>query len=216
MLILAAGESERFNGPGFKEFLEVKGEPVIGRVVRMVSERGYKHLYTVTDQKALNKAPSKPYSPDGANRWTCETLLSTSSLWPRFQRVAVLLGDTYYTTNSLDTTLYVEKNFCVYSDTQDIFALTYSCTVFDEVRDMLSRIVLAQADGAGHNKGRLWELYRAWHRLPDHAPVPIEETRGVSYEPIADRTQDFDTMEEYESFMRGDSKNVLFRGVSVS
>jgi hypothetical protein len=138
------------------------------------------------------------------SRCTCHTLYEASQQLQG--RIVVLLGDVYYTPEALHSILECNRSFCVFTDGQDIFALTLfrgdpMIGHAKEISDMMSP----------PNHGRLWEAYR--RRVGDKGtgipPLPKYLTHFVE-----DRTQDFDTQEEYDNFLKGISKN-RFQAKSV-
>ncbi len=209
VFVLCAGESVRFDGTQPKQLLEFNGIPILHRTLEKTLARGFVDTVIVTHDRRLVIENASSFDPTPRRGSTCESLLSTGHLWRGFERVVVLLGDVYYTENALDKILYVEKDFCVYSDRQDIFGMSFSAASAPGIKVAI-RSVLDDPNGP-HNHGRLWELYRSWHRLPINCGLPLEETRGATFEPIGDATQDFDCMADYIDFDRGISKNQIYR-----
>ncbi len=204
LIILAAGESVRFNHPKPKQLMLVEGETVIGRTVRQF--RTAAPVYVVTKNNALVPRGAKKFVP-AARRWTSETLLSTRPLWGR--RTIILLGDTYFTDAAVSQILSARSAMTYFSDGQDIFALSFDLS-YKPLFTKALKYVIAHAEGPNGNYGRLWETYRRLFGLPKHPMLPEDHLPHIDF--IGDRTQDFDLYPEYVDFCNGISKNYLFNG----
>ncbi len=134
---------------------------------------------------------------------TCETFMATSGLWDEY--VTILLGDVFYTDAFAAEIRVCQKPLVFFSDTQDIFAISFTRTIGKLILHPAARDVVQY--GVANNRGRLWEMYRKVLQLPDDATLPTPDKQFIQM--VHDETQDFDTPEEYEAWISGVTKNKL-------
>lgn len=206
VLVLAAGEQDRWNSPVPKQIIPVfDGEPLIKRLVRQVRKRMNCFPHIVTHQKCL-----RPYSTNfitpSSRRWICETLLSVAPIWGK-DWTMVLLGDVLYTDEFMDTLYNNRENYHYhfYGTSSEIFGLSFTDN------SLVERALLDVVDdvAAGRSRGKLWELY---YRLSDK-PLP-DSGKGYTggdddlhYTYVLDGSTDFDTMETYSQWMKEHRNN---------
>lgn len=182
---LCAGKSERFEGKP-KHCLKVDGETLIDR-----QRRQFDGIRIIDNSEV------------GSTIATCETLMLSSHLWIR-PRTIVLLGDVYYTDSVVKRIKQCLLPIVFWSDEQDIFAIKFhvseACRIIAGCQHVLS--------GKIRNNGRLWELYRYFVGFPWNAHLPDDERRFLQL--VSDKTQDFDTPQEYDDFINGKMKNKLY------
>jgi len=200
VVILAAGTSSRMVRDVPKHLLEVNGEPVIARTVRQLRAGGVaeKDLWLVTRNEAVKAACSgvNVYELPAQTKCTTETFFRTRSLWYEDSVALIILGDVMFTDAAVRKMLEDDQGLCLwYTDTQDIFAVkmhrwSYPC-VLRAAKRVFSMDPL-------ENDGRLWQVHFACkgaHKNQCH---------------IDDETQDFDSAEDYDNWLKGVSKNKLF------
>lgn len=169
-LILAAGESTRWDGKNVgKHFVRIDGEKLILRTMRQFKK--FEPLMITR-----NQANAEAY------KTTCHTLLSTSRLWK--DRTIILLGDVMFTKDAVRKIIKCDEGFCVFGDTVDIFALSFT-NYFHKLLEAALK----------ESSGRLHEV----------------EWLCKNHELIDDETQDFDCMHDYREFQAGRTKNYLLR-----
>jgi len=190
-IVLSAGESMRFDGPYPKQHIEIDGERIIDRTLRMFPDA---HLIAINPEIANHPKVFKPK----AHRYTSETLLSTKELWKDV--TTVLFGDVYYTDEAVEI---IKKSTptTFFTDGQDIFGLKFDQDVSGFLRE-----VVAKADQPDGNCGRIWEVYRLMFGLPNWPAT--SDMPALTF--IGDKTQDFDTVEDLENFKNGISKNLIY------
>lgn len=178
IISLAAGKAERMGCE--KHLLEFDGETLAARTERLFGRTKF-----ITREDVPNTT------------CTCDTLCQSQMYWG--DTVIVLLGDVYYTEHAARTILELDTTLAFFTDKQDIFAIKFG----GRWKDHIHRLAM-EAIRKKHNKGRLWECYRAILGLPKSAPMPHGDMLCWI---IADETQDFDEPEDVEDFIRGKSKN---------
>jgi hypothetical protein len=190
-IVLSAGESVRFDAPYPKQNIEIGGERIIDRTLRMFPD-----AYLVAINPEIAPTHQKVFFPN-ARRYTSETLLSTKSLWGEV--TTVLFGDVYYTEEAVDT-IRKAKPTTFFTDGQDIFGLKFN----QDLSGFLETVIEKAATPDG-NFGRIWEVYRLMFGLPEWPATP--DMPALTF--IGDATQDFDTVEDLENFKKGVSKNFI-------
>jgi len=194
-IILAAGESVRFEESYPKQHIEIGGERIIDRILKM-----FPGAYLVTKNSNIAPDYNKIFVPK-AHRYTSETLLSTESLWE--YETTVLFSDVYYTDYAIDIILKSSEPITFFTDGQDIFALKFKK---DSNMSEILKKVIENAQYPTGNFGRIWELYRHMFGLPQWPAM--HGMPALSF--INDKTQDFDTVQDLENFRKGISKNILY------
>jgi hypothetical protein len=190
-IVLSAGESVRFEAPYPKQNIEINGEKIIDRTLRLFPE-----AYLVAVNPEIAPFHPKVFHPN-FRRYTSETLLSTKELWKDV--TTVLFGDVYYTEEAVDIIRKAEPT-TFFTDGQDIFGLKFDQDISGSLRE-----VVKMADQPEGNCGRIWEVYRIMFGLPRWPAT--QDLPALTF--IGDKTQDFDTVEDLENFKNGVSKNFI-------
>ena len=199
ILILCAGECTRFDHPTPKQLMPLGDETVLGRIVRQA--KGYaSEPVIVTHVGDIDAAfPCVSLYEPGQRRYTCETLLSTYTLWEG--RVIVLLGDVIYSAQAMRTIMtHGELTFFTDKDAGEIVGLSFERRHYSYMLNGLHNVIEAAEKWVGEGAGKLWQLYR-WHN-----GLPLDKHLYRAGEPgmrrIKDWTTDIDLLHEYEEFMR--------------
>src|SRR5690606_1796938 len=108
-IIIAAGKGSRWNNYNGidKHFLEIDGEPIIHRTVRLLNENGVDDVYVVGKDDRYKISGSQLYIPtlNPAN-YDADKFLSSKDLWLRDEgRTIVFYGDVYFTEMAIKTIL---------------------------------------------------------------------------------------------------------------
>jgi hypothetical protein len=201
VLVLAAGEQERFLSPAPKQIIPVtNNEPLMARTVRQVRKRMNNYPHIISHQKCL-----RSFSPNfvfpSSRRWICETLLSIAPVWgPDW--TMTLLGDVYYTDDLMDE-IYNNRDkyqFHFYGTNSEILALTFTQNAFME--EALYNVVKEAAYHGG--RGKLWDLYYLLtdKPMPESGKGYTGEEDDLHYTYVIDGSIDFDTVESYKKWLR--------------
>lgn len=193
-IICCAGRAKRFQKKDTpKQLLRIDGVPLLQRTVDQCIERNMLPIIVchTHDLDSVERAP-RLYA---GGRWLAETIRLTSPFWLG-DKVAILLGDVYYTGNTMD--LIAEEHDPMppifFHDTQDRFAFVFPAADANIIYDALSRILKTCQQGVCH--GQLADLMQK---------IPHDEVL------IDDETSDFDTELDYQLFIAGRPKNKLWR-----
>lgn len=183
IISLCAGKSERFGG-NCKSGLIVNGETLRDR-----TERLFGAPFVFTRDMATDSL------------CTCDSMLRTKDKWK--DTTIILLGDVYYTEECTNSILSNSSDIVFFSDMQDIFAIKFKSNWINKIIQCLGRAIRS-----GRNNGRLWEMYRHLHGLGNNSPLPYKNSLIYL---VADKTQDFDSEEEYNDFLISNTKNKQLR-----
>ena len=154
---LCAGRQVKFTKVYFppKQTIMVGGEMLIERQTRQVRERG--HLLSVVgnDQLLLSLVENFGYHffVPTKRRFTVETLYATREEWKG--RTIILLGDVFYTEETMDRIFSVDYPMTFFGDDQEIYAITF--TQRSKMRKHLHRVIRHAESGVC--KGTLRHLY---------------------------------------------------------
>lgn len=120
-LILAAGKAERHNG-GNKPLLKVGNETLLERMVRQIKPH-VETIWLITHREDLTHQDCKLFNPP-SHDFICDTLHSSSLIWCLGSRTIVLLGDVYYTDNSMAFIVKYDSDVAAFGDGCNIHALS--------------------------------------------------------------------------------------------
>jgi MobA-like NTP transferase domain len=198
-VILCAGTGDRWNNylgiP--KQLIEIGGETLLDRTVRLLKREGVSEIYVITHNQLLIREGIKIFSPD-EYKWTVESFLSTRTLWK--DKTLVLLGDVFYTNKAMHRIVTSPNSIgvfgrpgaskCTFKTTGEIFALSFDSSSIDSVVEHLTK---AREHAKQGGRGKLWEFYRSL------VGFPLQEHRVESeiFLTVNDFTDDFDSPEEY-------------------
>jgi hypothetical protein len=173
VFIPCAGDQCRWNAylgvP--KQLVDIDGEPLLYRTVRCLKERGLNDIFIIGNNPKFAVDGVRTYTPQ-ASRWIVETIKSTESLWT--QRNIILLGDVWFSPESLDRVISTNAPIAVFGRKGgseltgarwgEIFALVFRKTVAPQVSRVLGAAV-AYADLSSpverfRTPIRLWKLSR--------------------------------------------------------
>lgn len=193
VIILAAGQQERWGDISCKQLVPINREPLLARTTRQCKKIFKMVPIVVTQDPLLLKLEDhlgyKTHFPARC-RWAVETLReSMYDLRSRKgnSKFIVLLGDVYYTNATLKT---IKKGKTLaYGDSYEIYGLKITDYIKAKIALMKA---IANAEEGG--RGKLWEFYRSYIDIP---MTPHVEWLSTEYTFIDDETQDFDKYEEY-------------------
>lgn len=192
-IIMADGEGKRWNNyQGIeKHFAEVKGEPIIERTIRLVKKLDPSAKIIVTSH-------NPKYEFEGVRRY--EPLNNELEI-DRFtfelidKGVCFLYGDTYYTKKALRKIVKKSNDSLLFFGTlEKIVALKVNnkkemITHIQQVRQLYLEGKISKCIG--------WQLYQSFEGL-SFKKIQIKD-HFVLFE---DKTHDFNTPQDYKSFIR--------------
>lgn len=208
---------------GRKQLAPVDGEPVLLRTLRLVARHLDTKPLVVTQCEEIASAVAGLADvlnlPPSQRRWAVETALSSSSAWG--EQTWILLADVYWTDAAIERVMSVDateppKYFVStgYKTSEKVLgfwrrrrARRFGDKRWDEIlgltfgsddRPLLANCFYHAVRAAQQGgRGKLWESYRSL------CGFPLEQHRLESRHrlDIVDGSMDFDTVEEYLSFV---------------
>lgn len=199
VFILCAGDSKRWsweNTPKF--FVPVFGDKLLPRTIKQVSRYDYTPMVVThrTDVSSRLEGSCGFIDPE-SRLYTCDTLYSTSKFWE--DRTIVLLGDVLYSNSVMNKIISHKEDIIFYGNIREreIYALTFT----DRSRILKGIQEVDERVRDGHH-GQLWQLFYSINKFgPETFPTWIPYKNGM-FSHVEDFTQDFDSVEEYEKFLK--------------
>lgn len=191
VLILAAGEGQRWNGVEVKQLVRVGRDTLIGRTVKMCQDRGVTPI--IVSHRPELYADYAPVIAPLEHEETVVSLWASRALWPPGGRIVVLLGDVYYSEACLDGLLKEERPCQFHGSSHEIFGVSFA----HQLGATLSLDAVVRRAKTGE-RGKLWDFYYDY----SHTQKTDPPTRTECYTLIEDETQDVDTEISYMQLMR--------------
>lgn len=221
--MLCAGEASRWNNYlGVKKHLiEIEGERLLDRTIRLLKERGITEIYTVV------KDISMSYYNAGAEQWVAklnyednadaDKFLSSRELWNTQGRTLILYGDVYFTEEAMDTittfaakewTLFAREGASTITGTPwgECFAISVYPKDHERMENRLHYIATLWKEGTIKRCGG-WELYRAMTGR-EGKNVRHPHTITTNFVEINDFTDDFDFGSDLDTWLKNRAKVV--------
>lgn len=215
-IMICAGDATRWGGymntP--KHLIEIEGERLLDRTVRLLKERGIREIYTVV------KRITDEYYVKGAAQWVADLnpeenadadkFLSSKELWNKEGRTLVIYGDCYFTDEAMDTIVSHEGRawhlFCRSQASEitgtpwgECFAQSFYPEDLERHEAALRRIAKLSKEGVIKRCGG-WEHYRAMIGRSD--AQLRKHVMGDCYTEINDWSDDFDYPKDYDEWKR--------------
>lgn len=210
-IIMSAGNGKRWNNymgvP--KQYVDINGEPLLHRTVRMLKERGIKDIY-ITDKEAPGSTTYKPTLTD----YEIDMFAGCLELWEETGAM-FLYGDVYYTEEAINKIVNNKSKTWHYfgrseasetgKDHAEIFAIKIPEKYVSDFKEVVFKI-RNQVEKGIHRRGLGWHTYM--ELTGRNHNIPVEELRHVladedliNFTEINDETDDFDYPEDYEQFI---------------
>lgn len=214
-IIICAGEGTRWGDhlgvP--KHLIEISGEPLLNRTVRLLQNSGIKDIVVVSKEDPRYKVEgATQYIPvlnyeDNAD---ADKFLSSRELWNENGRTIVLYGDVFFTLEAMnlivnspetDWTLFCRPGASRITGHKwgECFAISFYPDSHAEMEKQLHRTAKLWKTGKITRCGG-WELYRAMTGRPDNQ-IRHPHVMTTNYKEIDDFTEDFDSPQDYESWL---------------
>lgn len=195
-----------FEEQGFrKHFVQLQGETIIGRLVRLFQERG------ITDIWIVAPADDDRYRLPGTNLYTpvqipehydANKILNSSELWEG--RTLIVYGDVFLTDQAVDAVVDEVRDWVGFGrwgphqcteSSEELFGFVFTPEWFDvnretllHIADLCHRGVLPRCAG--------WEFYWAHNGDPE-----LWDVNPDTWLNIDDMSDDVDTPEQYEAMV---------------
>lgn len=212
-IIIAAGEATRWNNylGVAKHFIEIDGEKLIHRTVRLLKENGVDDIHIVANTNDYSINGANLYKPKHTKRNDgVDKFLNSQDLWLDNGRTIVLYGDVYFTDEAMKTICeYNHRDWTLFARPYgsnvtgtpwgECFAQTfYEDHIPEHLRNLEKAVNLYQQKKIMKPSG--WQHYRFMIGVPDH--LVDRHWYGDRMIRIDDETDDFDTKEDYISWFK--------------
>ena len=215
-IIICAGEASRWGNhlDTPKHLIEIEGERILNRTVRLLNERGIKDVHVVVkeqdDRYSIEGSRLAIVKPDYEKNADADKFLSSQDLWNTNGRTIVLYGDVYFSDQAMNTICNHNKSewtlFCRPGPSKitgtpwgECFAQSFINRDIYRHRTALERIARLYKEGILKRCGG-WEHYRAMVNRPDEAMRAHAMT--TNFVEIDDWTDDFDYPKDLIEWMR--------------
>jgi hypothetical protein len=220
-IIIAAGDATRWNNylntP--KHLIEINGEPIIYRTVRLLQDRGISDIHIVgpVDERYKINGCTLFVPNKDTSVFDSDKFLNSQTLWNEKGRTITLLGDVYFTEDAIDSIIGFNEIkwtvFCRFNGSNltgtkhgELFAQSFYPDDIELHRKNLYYIAELRKNNIIDRCGG-WEHYRAMQGLTG-SDISIHKNYGNAVE-IDDFTEDFDMPSDYDKWISNWNKKYI-------
>jgi hypothetical protein len=215
-IIIAAGEGTRWNDylGRRKHFIEIEGEPLIARIVRL-ARRFSSKIYVVGNTPDHQINGSTLFHPElNPLNYDADKFLSSASLWNQTGRTVVFYGDVYFSEDAIKRIMeFQPREWTLFARfgpsklTGKKYGECFAHSFYPE--HIAGHLAGLQHIVSEYSKGEIkrcggWEHYRSM----EHLPLEEHQRKG-SFVEINDWTDDFDFPEDYDRWVASYHKRGL-------
>ena len=195
-----------------KQLIQVRGEALLARTLRLLAERGVQAPWLLTASEALASYPVPSWCP--LQRETKAHSLLAAEAVTAAGDLLVLYSDVYYSEAAIDTILASQgtrfygrdgRSAYTFKDYGELFAVRIADTDRGRARDALERAIRFYQDTGNQS---FWSFYRLMAGLPLSDSKAIERRVFVN---IHDETDDVDFVEEVPLLLAAIDKPLSWR-----
>lgn len=198
-------QREAFEEAGFtKHFLQLAGETIIGRQIRLFRERGVTDIWVVGPDDRYRLPGTTLFIPvQVPDHHDANKVLNSSELWEG--RTIVLYGDVFLTDEAADQILADDRDWFAFGrwarhrctdGPEELFGFVFDPAWFDHNRRTLVNIAALKRQGVLQRCAG-WEFYWAHNGDPK-----TQRVYAGNWLEIDDMSDDVDTPEQYEAMVR--------------
>jgi len=202
VIIMADGEGKRWNNyTGVpKHLIDIDGEQLLYRTVRLLKENGIEDIYITSHDKRYEIEGTTRYEPKN-NLYEIDRFCSCYPIWK--EETLFLYGDVYYTEEAMKTIINTDvMDFEFFGrfgqreefkkNNGEIFAVKIkNINWFKNACEFIR-----EEEKKGNLRGIGWDVYKTLL----HIPYKELYLKG-NFTVINDETEDFDSPEEYENWL---------------
>ncbi|BCG27483.1 hypothetical protein TUM18999_56740 [Pseudomonas tohonis] len=194
-----------------KQFIEVQGETLIGRTLRLLSEQGITMPWLVTASSAFAALPAISWCPLNSET-KAHSLLAAESLWVNGD-LLVLYSDVYYSEAAFKSLLSISgtrflgrsgRSAYTFKNYGELFAIRIASEDRSAALDALARMVLHHQRT---NDQSFWNFYRLMAGLP----LDGESMEQRLFIDVHDETDDVDFVEDVPMLLEAIEKPLRWR-----
>lgn len=195
-----------------KQLIQVRGEALLARTLRLLAERGVQAPWLLTASEALASYPVPSWCP--LQRETKAHSLLAAEAVTAAGDLLVLYSDVYYSEAAIDTILTSQgtrfygrdgRSAYTFKDYGELFAVRIADTDRGRARDALEHAIRFYQDTGNQS---FWSFYRLMAGLPLADSKAIERRVFVN---IHDETDDVDFVEEVPLLLAAIDKPLSWR-----
>ena len=170
-IILAKSNDKTFDIP--RQLVEINGEPLVGRIIRLLKENGVNDIIITANDKRFDNL--------GAERYECKTnnfdYIKRTGYWlDAFpfelmnEPVCFIWGDVYFSEEAIKTIVETETDstlfFCTYQNKDPRYIkphdepLAYKVVDTDIFKDAIIKVKKLKDEGVCCREPIVWEVYR--------------------------------------------------------
>lgn len=186
ILIMAGGKQTRWTADYPKQLAKIGETTLIERTLSQLA--GLWPTVVTADERIISK--SQLYSCLSIHKYLAGTILSYRPIWRG--QVVILLGDVWYTDRAMKMILDYDGPGMFFGWSYEMFAISFNGK---ERMAEACRQAKFHARSRGGD-GKICRIYRAYNQQDMN-----EHHLGQNYTAVDDGTRDFDTVEQYETFL---------------
>lgn len=179
-----------------RQLLPIDGEPLLQRTINQAYS-AWDNVFVVTDKPDRFGKLSCGMIYCGPPVGCCQTCLETHDHWIAFDRVVFMLGDVCFTHDAIRRISSNFNSIVFWSDraAQEIFALAILNLAYGIAKETMERVVRV-----GQWRPMMSGFRDLYMDLQAHHWHPTKLM-------LQDATQDFDKIQDYNAFLKGETKN---------
>lgn len=189
-----------------RQLLEVNGEPLIKRTIRLLKENGVKDILVTSHDKRFDNLGATRYEPI-YNNWKPK---EDTGYWVTafteellIEPITFLFGDVYYSEKAIKTIVEAETRsilyFCTYQNKDPRYIkhhdepLAFKVVDYNKFKEHIQKMKDFKDSGKAPREPIAWELYRSIN----NQPLTVHKMTD-NYIAINDETCDVDRVEDIE------------------
>jgi hypothetical protein len=187
ILIMAGGKQSRWTADYPKQLAKIGETTLIERTLSQLEGLGVTVI--TADDRIIDRVNPR-YSSTSIHKYLAGTILSYRPIWRG--QVVILLGDVFYTPRAMKMILDYDGPGMFFGWSYEMFAISFNGK--DRMAEACRQAKFHARNGGG--EGKTCHIYRAYNQQNMN-----EHHLGDNYTHVGDGTRDFDTVEQYETFL---------------
>lgn len=175
-VILAKSNDKTFDIP--RQLIEINGEPLIKRTIRLLKENGVKNIIITANDERFNNLGVKVYNGKTDNFDYIERTGYWLDAFPfelMNEPVCFIWGDVYFSEDAIREIVELESKkdlfFCTYENKTDKYIkeydepLAYKVMNCERFKNHINKVKKMKDEGKCCREPIIWEVYRSMHGL---------------------------------------------------
>ena len=175
-IIMAAGDNTRWKAyrephhPMYKQLIDIKGETIIGRIVRQLDQMHIPHLVAMSDMKLVREAEVPTFLISSGFKTLAWSILATHKVWSL--PLTILLGDVVFDQQDLNL-IYTptDQDVSFFGSDFEIYAVVFKTSPYELL-----------FNSSGHIEGKLRDV-RYYLNSIDSKLLPEDEVSSRFLDP---------------------------------